>query len=89
MHGTLGHTLIMNGKSCVGVKVGPSGRIRKKQASENIYAKEVILSGGAFNTPQALLLSGIGPRKQLENVGLECIHHLPGVGQNLQGTFKI
>lgn len=46
--------------------------------------KEVILAAGAINTPQVLLLSGIGPKKELEKVGIAQVHNLPGVGQNLQ-----
>lgn len=45
--------------------------------------KEVILSAGAINSPQVLLLSGIGPKEVLEKVGIEQIHELPGVGRNL------
>src|SRR6266508_1665961 len=46
--------------------------------------REVILCGGAFNTPQLLLLSGIGPREHLAEHGIELAHELPGVGRNLQ-----
>ncbi|ERL86927.1 hypothetical protein D910_04330 [Dendroctonus ponderosae] len=51
----------------------------------NIYStKEVIVSGGAVNSPQILLLSGIGPRKELDQVKVPLVHDLPGVGKNLQ-----
>jgi len=50
-----------------------------------IYAnKEIVISGGAVNSPQILLLSGIGPREDLLNVGIQPVHDLPGVGKNLQ-----
>lgn len=45
--------------------------------------KEVILSAGAINSPQVLLLSGIGPKEVLDKVGIEQVHELPGVGRNL------
>lgn len=45
--------------------------------------KEAILSGGAVNSPQLLLLSGIGPRDEVTKVGIPLIHELPGVGKNL------
>lgn len=46
--------------------------------------KEIILCGGSFNSPQTLMLSGIGQREELEDHGIDVIHHLPGVGKNLQ-----
>ncbi|KAH6912226.1 pyranose dehydrogenase [Coprinopsis sp. MPI-PUGE-AT-0042] len=45
--------------------------------------KEVILSGGAFGTPQILLNSGIGDREDLASVGVQSVHHLPDVGKNM------
>jgi choline dehydrogenase-like flavoprotein len=58
----------------------------KRQA---LCSKEVILSGGAFNTPQLLMLSGIGPRATLERFGIEVRLDLPGVGQNLQDRYEV
>lgn len=51
--------------------------------------KEVILAGGAFNTPQLLMLSGIGPREHLEQQGIKVLVDLPGVGANLQDRYEI
>ena len=60
----------------VGVKLRGGAVIR---ASES-----VLICAGAIKSPQLLMLSGIGPRKHLEDVGVTCRHNLPGVGQNLQ-----
>ncbi|MFV1873109.1 MAG: GMC family oxidoreductase [Oleiphilus sp.] len=46
--------------------------------------KEIILCGGSFNSPQTLMLSGIGQKEELEEHGIDVLHHLPGVGKNLQ-----
>jgi len=51
--------------------------------------REVILAGGAFNTPQLLMLSGIGPRDVLEKVGIPVQVELPGVGKNLQDRYEV
>jgi choline dehydrogenase len=47
-------------------------------------AQEIILCGGAYNSPQVLLLSGIGSPAELAEHGIDVVHHLPGVGKNLQ-----
>lgn len=55
-----------------------------------VYAKrEVIVCGGAFNTPQLLMLSGIGPRNELQRFGIAPVVDLPGVGKNLQDRYEV
>lgn len=51
--------------------------------------REVILAGGAFNTPQLLMLSGIGPRTDLERLGIAVRVDLPSVGRNLQDRYEV
>ena len=51
-------------------------------------AREVILCGGAINSPQLLLLSGIGPQQHLTDLGIAVAHHLPGVGQSMQDHYQ-
>ena len=63
---------------------GAAGETRQALAK-----REVILAGGAFNTPQLLMLSGIGPKAQLESKGIEVRVDLPGVGQNLQDRYEV
>lgn len=58
--------------------------IRDGQVHQAHAGIEVVLSGGAFNSPHLLMLSGIGPAKALEQVGVKVVHDLPGVGKNLQ-----
>ncbi|MEM9106577.1 MAG: GMC oxidoreductase, partial [Pseudomonadota bacterium] len=71
--------IITEGKRAVGVayRVG-------KTEHEARAAKEVLVSGGALNSPHLLLLSGIGPEEELQSHGIEPVHALPGVGKNLQ-----
>jgi choline dehydrogenase-like flavoprotein len=61
-----------------------SGEYREARAM-----REVILCGGAFNTPQLLKLSGIGPRQELEQHGIDVRVDLPGVGANLQDRYEV
>jgi len=71
------------GRRAIGVDYLRSGQV------ERVAAGEVILCGGAFNSPQLLQLSGIGDADHLRSVGIEPIHHLPGVGQNLQDHLEV
>jgi choline dehydrogenase len=50
--------------------------------------REVIISGGPINSPQLLKLSGVGPRAELEALGIPVVHDLPGVGENLQDHLE-
>lgn len=56
---------------------------------EVFASREVILSAGAFNTPQLLKLSGVGPAAELKAHGIEPIVDLPGVGENLQDRYEV
>jgi choline dehydrogenase len=51
--------------------------------------KEVILAGGAFNSPQLLMLSGVGPRAQLESHEIRTLKNRAGVGENLQDRYEV
>jgi choline dehydrogenase-like flavoprotein len=71
--------ILFEGKRAVGVEY------RKGAEQKQIRARrEVIVSSGAFQTPQLLMLSGVGNSAALGKHGIETVHHLPGVGQNLQ-----
>jgi choline dehydrogenase len=54
-----------------------------------VRGSEVILAGGAFNSPQLLQLSGIGNAEHLRSVGVDPVHNLPGVGENLQDHLEV
>ena len=56
---------------------------------EVYVSREVILAGGAYNTPQLLKLSGVGPREELEKFGIPVRVDLPGVGRNLQDRYEV
>ena len=75
--------VLFEGKKAIGVEVQRGRKI------QNIYGKEIILCGGAINTPQILQLSGIGNAEHLKKLGIEPVHHLPGVGENLQDHLEV
>ncbi|WP_129790477.1 GMC family oxidoreductase [Sphingosinicella sp. CPCC 101087] len=75
--------LVEKGRA-IGLSYEKDGRI------ETVHAdREVILSAGAFNSPQILLLSGIGPADELRSHGIDVVLDLPGVGRNLQDHASI
>jgi choline dehydrogenase len=71
--------VVFKGSRAVGVAVG----------GETVRANEVILCGGAINSPQLLQLSGVGNARDLEALGVEAVHDLPGVGENLQDHLEV
>ncbi len=71
--------LLLSEKQVTGVEYLKGGKLHQINAN-----KEILLSAGAFNSPQILLLSGIGPKDQLISHDIEVKHELAGVGQNLQ-----
>jgi choline dehydrogenase len=70
--------LMFDGTRCTGVTYEQNGRSHTATAN-----KEVIVSGGAINSPQLLMLSGIGDSTHLQEMGIPVVADLPGVGQNL------
>ena len=75
--------IIIENSSAIGVE------IKNKNKLEKIFAeKEVLLSAGAINSPQILMLSGIGPEEELKNHGINVISALNGVGENLQDHLE-
>jgi choline dehydrogenase len=77
--------LVLEGKRAVGVRYLKGGR--GGAAVEVRAAKEVILCGGAVNSPQLLQISGIGPAPLLKELGVELRHELAGVGENLRDHY--
>ena len=80
----LASRVLFEGKRAVGVEFTQNGQTRVAHA-----AKEVILSGGAINSPQLLQLSGVGPGELLQQHGIPVVSDLPGVGANLQDHYVI
>ncbi len=67
-----------------GIRATGVNYVKGRKAGQVSAAREIILSGGAFNSPQLLLLSGVGDADHLRDHGIEPVHELPGVGKNLQ-----
>lgn len=81
--GALVSKVVFEGKRAVGVRYSQGGQVFEAKARA-----EVILAGGAINSPQLLKLSGIGPAAELASHGLEVICDRPGVGENLQDHLE-
>ncbi|HKG79835.1 MAG TPA: GMC family oxidoreductase, partial [Pyrinomonadaceae bacterium] len=98
---TLVSKVLFEGKRAVGVETyegkhlyEADPEVRKGKVNEFVKRKvlasrEVILCAGAFNTPQLLKLSGVGPAKELKDLGIDVVVDLPGVGENLQDRYEV
>ena len=75
--------VLFDGTRATGVEV------MGKVGPERIEAGEVILCGGAINSPQLLQVSGVGNARELEALGVEVVHDLPGVGEHLQDHLEV
>jgi len=80
----LAEKVLFEGKRAVGVRYAGKNGVHEVSA-----AKEVIVCGGAINSPQLLQLSGVGPADLLRDNGIDVVHALPGVGENLQDHYQI
>ena len=75
--------IIFEGTKAIGIEVNIKGKINKIFAN-----KEIILSGGSINSPQLLMLSGVGPASHIKEKGIKVIKNIPGVGRNLQDHLE-
>jgi choline dehydrogenase len=75
--------ILFEGKKAVGVEYSKGSKTYK------VYAGEIILCGGAINSPSLLQLSGIGNASELKSIGVSVVHDLPGVGENLQDHLEL
>jgi choline dehydrogenase len=76
--------VLFEGKRAVGVEYE-----RRKGVPVQVRAREVVLCGGAVNSPQLLQLSGVGNARELTELGVDVVHDLPGVGENLQDHLEV
>lgn len=75
--------VLFDGKKAVGVEYH-----RGRGATQQVRADTTILAGGAINSPQLLQLSGVGNADELSRLGIDVVHDLPGVGENLQDHLE-
>ncbi len=76
--------ILLQGKRAVGVEFRHDGKLEQLRAR-----REVLLCAGALHSPQLLMLSGIGPRQHLQELGIPLVHELPGVGQHLHDHIDV
>jgi choline dehydrogenase len=81
--GALTTRILFKGRTAIGVEYERDGK------TQSVFAKEIILCGGAINSPQLLQLSGVGNAEHLRSLGIDVVHHLPGVGENLQDHLEV
>lgn len=80
----LARKVIIENKTAIGVEIENGGQIKNIKAN-----KEVILAASSINSPKLLMLSGIGPKQHLQEMGIEVIADRPGVGENLQDHLEL
>ncbi len=80
----LASRILFEGRRASGIEYVHEGKIKRVRAD-----REVILAGGAINSPQLLMLSGVGPAEHLREIGIPVLQDLPGVGQNLQDHIEM
>ncbi len=81
--------ILFEGTRAVGVEFRQGGAGRSGGPSRLVRGDEIILCGGAINTPQLLQLSGVGPADTLGQLGVHVVADLPGVGENLQDHLEV
>ena len=81
--GAMAEALILEGRRCVGLRYSVKGERHEARA-----AREVILCSGSINSPKLLELSGIGQPERLQSLGIEPVHALKGVGENLRDHYS-
>jgi choline dehydrogenase len=79
----LSSKILFEGKKAVGVEYLKGGK------THTVHGGEIICCGGALNSPQLLQLSGIGNAEHLTSLGIDMVHDLPGVGENLQDHLEV
>ena len=77
------HKVLFNGTRATGVQYSVRGKVHTANAGE------VVLCGGAFNSPQLLQLSGVGNSDELTPLGIPMVHHLPAVGEHMQDHLEV
>ena len=82
--GAHAHRLVLEGRRAAGVRYAVGAHVHEARARA-----EVLLCAGAIGSPQILQLSGVGPAELMDRHGIETVHHLPGVGENLQDHLQL
>ena len=81
--GAIVSRVIFDGRRAKGVEwAGPEGL-------KVSHGGKIVLAGGSLQSPQMLQLSGIGPADHLKSLGIDVVHDLPGVGENLQDHYQM
>ena len=82
--GAQARRILFEDKRAVGVEFLQDGQVKQLKAS-----REVLLSSGALQSPKLLLLSGVGTQQELRDLGIACVHDLPGVGRNMHDHIDV